>query len=258
MENALTTRDVTHPFRKEPVGSPGKCSFFTLIELLVVIAIIAVLASMLLPALSRAQAVARQASCCNNLKHVGLGYTLYSEDNEDYMIAIHIDCPASNNIGMPVLIAPYLNIPFGGGLPGVLICPTNLSPSPKPAYFSNTGGYDILRFCQTWAYRPNQENGFIYPTNAGWCRAHKISRLRKPSLYTMVSERSPKKNSANFNWVNDATNQYLGLMVHPGGSPLLHADGHVDFLRAFDSQRGESRFNNLFFPKGVFESPSYD
>jgi len=124
---------------------PGRrWSAFTLIELLVVIAIIAILASMLLPALAKAKSKAHQTYCLNSMKQIGLAVTMYSPDYQNRIPLAKNWGKAwgdgyklrDDNVWMPQLLYPYIGTNTSKPKttkrsenrlgPGIFSCPSGL------------------------------------------------------------------------------------------------------------------------------------
>jgi prepilin-type N-terminal cleavage/methylation domain-containing protein/prepilin-type processing-associated H-X9-DG protein len=246
---------------------------FTLIELLVVIAIIAILAGMLLPALSKAKSKGKQIVCVNNMKQIGIGFMLYLDDNED-LFPGHWRHPGAgvNPLHSDAIVWPGRLLTVMGAGAKSFNCPAE-----KPKFWWNTtnvvGNHEF-----PWNLRPASAC-FTYGYNDWGVREVTRSEtaptlglggdIRTPADYIkLASVRAPSDMIAIADTQSDCVWDTAVDPADPGtfltpanewpsrrhglGSNILLLDGHVEHQRQMDlvseDPNQSKRWNNDNLP----------
>ena len=229
--------------------SPRRCRAlkhaFTLIELLVVIAIIAILASLLLPALAKAKAKAKSVACLSNLKQLQLCWNFYVNDYNDWMPPQTVVIAGSRlqslepswAVGDATADTNTTNLERGlfftyNHSVGIYRCPADTSKVRGYPYMPRTRSYQSSALLN---YSFNGGNPPYYP--ASWMK-RKFIQLRHPSSVMTFIDSNPLSNDcASFglqlrqgttgrdNW------DWLPGEHHDRGGNLAFADGHLEHWR---------------------------
>jgi len=232
--------DLTATRWRSAKSRAARATAFTLIELLVVIAIIAILAALLLPALSKAKALSRKALCISNLKQVSLTTRMYVDDNNDHLPWIRVE---AGYMGFPGFresfaqwqAATYLNLKSLAN--SVMHCPADLRTNLATGNpLTDKQGTWLDGRWGNWfntSYMGNAAHGPPYDgTDSGgvfyWMSdaanpwpCFRLTRIKRPATTLMYAD-----GNRNFctNW-----SQYF-LVNHPPNVNAAFVDGHVDNL----------------------------
>jgi prepilin-type N-terminal cleavage/methylation domain-containing protein/prepilin-type processing-associated H-X9-DG protein len=183
-------------------------SGFTLIELLVVIAIIAILAAILLPVFATARERARQASCENNEKQMGIAIIAYVQDYDELY-------PGRNTgpLTWQQSIYPYIKST------GVFVCPSNPNSSNIINGQQVVGSTTYPAIPRSYAYNTRLNNA-------------NMSIVRSPASKIMVTEIA-YQNWTDYGspWWTGGGNWNQGFAGHGGRANYLYCDGHVKGLK---------------------------